>query len=115
MISVKAGPLVGPAIRNAADRDIIEALVADLAVAGPTDPAPSTGLWSKLTGGEDEGPPSPRAHLLDEVLADPLRELLWRRALFGATVTHAAVGAAHLEEKINRSTGGGDSADDGDD
>ena len=102
MISVKAGPSIGPSIRRAADRDVIEALVADLAVAGPTDPAPSSGLWGRLTGAEDDETPSPRAHLLDDMLADPIRALLWKRALLGATIAHAGVGAAQLEEKINR-------------
>ncbi len=103
-ISVKAGPLLGPEIRRVADRDTIEALVADLAVAGPTDPVPGpgSGLWGRLTGAEEESAPSPRAHLLDEVLGDPLRSILWRRAQLGATVAHAAVGAIQLEERINR-------------
>lgn len=103
LLSVKAGPILGPQIRRAADRDLIEALVADLAVSGPVDRVPSTGLWGRLTGADDGVDPSPRGHLLDEVLGDPLRQILWKRALLGATVTHAAVGAVHLEEKINRS------------
>ena len=103
LLSVKAGPILGPQIRRAADRDLIEALVADLAVSGPVDRVPRTGLWGRLTGADDGVDPSPRGHLLDEVLGDPLRQILWKRALLGATVTHAAVGAVHLEEKINRS------------
>ena len=103
LLSVKAGPILGPQSRRAADRDLIEALVADLAVSGPVDRVPSTGLWGRLTGADDGVDPSPRGHLLDEVLGDPLRQILWKRALLGATVTHAAVGAVHLEEKINRS------------
>ncbi|MDJ0954946.1 MAG: 50S ribosome-binding GTPase [Acidimicrobiia bacterium] len=103
-ISVKAGPLLGPEIRRAADRDTIEALVADLAVAGPADPVPGpgSGIWGRLTGAEEDPTPSPRGYLLDEVLGDPLRRLLWKRALLGATVAHAAVGAVQLEERINR-------------
>lgn len=102
MIAVKAGPLLGPRVRMAADRDVIEALVADLAVAGPAEPVPGSGLWGRLTGAEDEVSPSPRGHLLDDVLGDPLREILWKRALLGATVAHAAVGAIQLEDKLNR-------------
>ncbi len=103
-ISVKAGPLLGPQIRKAADRDTIEALVADLAVAGPADPVPGpgSGIWGRLTGAEEDAAPSPREHLLDDVLGDPLRRILWKRSLLAATITHAAVGAAQLEERINR-------------
>ncbi len=104
MIAVKAGPLLSRQVRRAADRDVIEALVADLAVAGPAEPVPGSGLWGRLTGADDEVAPSPRGHLLDDVLGNPLREILWKRALLGATVTHAAVGAVHLEDKINRRT-----------
>ena len=103
MISVKAGPLLGPEIRSVAGRDAIEALVADLAAAGPAEPAPKSGLWERLTGSEAEPQPSPRAHLLDDVLGDPLRRILWKRSLLGATVAQAAVGALHLEERIGRS------------
>jgi GTP-binding protein EngB required for normal cell division len=102
LLGVKAGPLLGPQIRKIADRDVIEALVADLAMAGPAEPTPSSGLWSRLTGGETESSPSPRGHLLDEVVGDPLRNLLWKRSLLAATVAHAAVGAVELEEKLNR-------------
>ncbi len=103
-IAVKAGPLLGNRIRAAADRDTIEALVADLATAGPADREQSQGLWQRLTGADDEKPPpGPRAQLLDRVLGEPLREILWKRALLGATVTHAVVGAAQLEEKLRRS------------
>ena len=105
MISVKAGPLLGPEVRNAAGRDVIEALVADLAVAGPTDPVPKSGLWGRLTGSDEETELSPRAHLLDEVLGDPLRSILWRRSLLGATVAQASVGAMQLEERIGRVRG----------
>jgi GTP-binding protein EngB required for normal cell division len=102
MISVKAGPLLGPEVRRVAARDVIEALVADLDISGPADPAPKSGLWGRLTGSEDEPQPSLRAHLLDDVLGDPLRRILWKRSLLGATVAQAAVGALHLEERIGR-------------
>jgi hypothetical protein len=60
-------------------------------------------LWGRLTGSDDEPAPSPRAHLLDEVLGDPLRTVLWKRSLLGATVAQASVGAMQLEERIGRS------------
>ncbi|MCP3997548.1 MAG: hypothetical protein GY722_21175 [bacterium] len=102
LLSVKAGPLLGPRVRKIADRDVIEALMADLAVAGPTEPTPSPGVWSRLTGAESKSSPSPRGHLLDEVVGDPLRNLLWKRSLLAATIAHAAVGAMELEENLNR-------------
>lgn len=111
-IAVKAGPLLGPRVRQVADRDTIEALVADLAVAGPIDKAPSSGLWGKLTGADDEPTePGPRAQLLERVLGDPLRVVLWKRALLAATITHAAVGAIQLEDRIRILETAEDSAD----
>lgn len=104
LLAVKSGPLLGEEIRDVANRDIIEALVADLAVAGPADPAPNTGLWGKLTGGDEPIPPSPRGDLLDSQLGQPLRSILWRRALLAATVAQAAVGAVQLEDRINAPT-----------
>lgn len=103
MISVKAGPRLGSEIRHKADRSVIEALVADLAAAGPADPAPKPGLWGRLTGSDEAPQPSVRGHLLDEVVGDPIRQILWKRSLLGATVAHAAVGAMQLEERIGRS------------
>lgn len=102
-IAVKAGPLIGPEVRTVSDRDTIEALVADLAVAGPVDATSNPGLWRRLTGEDQEAPPpGPRARLLDEMLGDPIRAVLWKRALLGATVTHAAIGALQLEERLRR-------------
>lgn len=107
-IGVKAGPLLGPRVRAATDRDTIEALVADLAISGPGEASKNQGLWDRLTGAEEEKPVlGPRARLLDDKLGNPLREILWKRALLGATVAHAAVGAVQLEEKINRSAPAG--------
>jgi len=106
-IAVKAGPLIGNAIRSTSDRDTIEALVADLALAGPAEPPSEQGLWRRLTGGDEEVPVSgPRARLLDEMLGDPIRAVLWKRSLFAATVTHAAIGALQLEERIRHLDGG---------
>jgi GTP-binding protein EngB required for normal cell division len=103
-IGVKAGPLLGPMVRAATDRDTIEALVADLAISGPGELPKNQGLWDRLTGAEEEKPVlGPGERLLDDKLGNPLREILWKRALLGATVAHAAVGAVQLEEKINRS------------
>lgn len=102
-IAVKAGPIVGSEVRAASDRDTIEALVADLAVAGPADAAPGQGLWHRLTGDDDEAPAlGPRARLLDEMLGDPIRAILWKRALLAATVAHVAIGALQLEERVKR-------------
>jgi len=101
MIAVRSGPLLADEIRRVADKDVIEALVADLAVAGPVDPVPSTGVWGRLTGADDVGSDSPRGYLLDDVLGDPLRALLWKRSLLGATIAHAAVGAVELEARLN--------------
>ncbi len=105
LLAVKAGPLIGPQIRLAASRDAIEALVADLTVAGPVEPIPGSGVWGRLTGAGDDDKPSPRGHLLDEVLGDPVRDILWSRSLLAATVTHAAIGAIQLEERLNRTAG----------
>jgi len=101
MIAVRSGPLLADEVRRIADKDVIEALVADLAVAGPADPVPSTGVWGRLTGADDDEPDSPRGYLLDDVLGNPMRGLLWKRALLGATVAHAAVGAVELEARVN--------------
>jgi len=91
-------------VRAATDRDTIEALVADLAISGPGELPKNQGLWDRLTGAEEEKPVlGPGERLLDDKLGNPLREILWKRALLGATVAHAAVGAVQLEEKINRS------------
>jgi GTP-binding protein EngB required for normal cell division len=101
LIAVKSGPLLGEEVRDVAARSTIEAIVDQLAEAGPAEPAPNPGLWGKLTGAEDdEVAVSPRADLLDSRLGDPLRGILWRRALLAATVTHASIGAVQLEDKI---------------
>ncbi len=102
LIAVKSGPLLGEEVRDVADRAVIEAIVADLAEAGPTEPVPHAGLWEKLTGPDDnEVVPSPRADLLDSKLGVPLRSILWRRGLLAATIAHAAVGAVQLEDKLS--------------
>jgi hypothetical protein len=103
-IGVRAGPLLGPKVRAATERGTIEALVAALVAAGPAEPATNPRLWGRLTGAEEPEPiAGPRAKLLEEVLGEPLREILWKRSLLGATVAHAAIGAMQLEEKVNRS------------
>ena len=102
LIAVKSGPLLGEEVRDVADRAVIEAIVADLAEAGPTEPVPHAGLWEKLTGSDDnEVVPSPRADLLESKLGVPLRSILWRRGLLAATIAHAAVGAVQLEDKLS--------------
>lgn len=100
LIAVKSGPLLGENIRDLANREMIESVIADLAVAGPAEPAPNSGIWGKLTGAEEETDTSPRANSLDSQLGRPLREILWKRSLFAATVAQAAVGAMQLEDKI---------------
>lgn len=100
LIAVTSGPLLGEQVRDLADRNNIEAIVADLAVAGPAEPAPNAGLWGRLTGAEDSVDASPRGDFLDAQLGEPLREILWKRALLAATVAQAAVGAIQLENKI---------------
>ena len=105
LIAVKSGPILGEAVRDIADRRIIESLIADLAEAGPAEPGPNSGLWGRLTGADEEVDASPRSDLLDVQLGNPLRDILWKRAMLGATVSHAAVGAVHLEDKIGKTTG----------
>ncbi len=102
LIAVKAGPILGDGVRSLADRATIEAAVAELAAAGSSLPVESTGgLWGRLTGAEPDEGEDPRAGLLEARLGQPLRDLLWRRALLGATVVHAAVGAVQLDDRIS--------------
>ena len=102
LIAVKAGPIVGDEVRRLADRATIESVVAELAAAGGSLPVESTGgLWGRLTGAEPEEHDDPRGDFLETRLGRPLRDLLWRRALLGATVVHAAVGAAQLDDRIS--------------
>jgi GTP-binding protein EngB required for normal cell division len=97
-IAVKSAPVLDDEVRRIADRSVIEDLVAELAASGTEKSSPS--LWSRLTGAEPTEQPNPRADLLDEKLGRPLAAILWKRALLAATVTHAAVGAAHLDDRI---------------
>lgn len=98
LIAVNSGPMLDAEIRRLADRTHIEALVAELASSEP-DPQNPT-LWNRLTGAEPAGRPNPRGDLLDEKLGKPLTAVLWKRALLAATVAHAAVGAAQLEDRV---------------
>lgn len=101
LIAVKAGPILGNEVRRIADRATIESVVAELAAAGGSRPVESAeGLWARLTGAEPDESDDPRGGLLDTKLGHPLRDLLWRRALLGATVVHAAVGAVQLDDRI---------------
>ena len=77
-------------------------MVAGLAnAAGSLPVEPTGGLWGRLTGAEPVVTDDPRGSLLDDRLGHPLRDLLWRRALLGATVVHAAVGAVQLDDRIS--------------
>lgn len=102
LISVKAGPVLSARVREIADRGVIERIVAELADSGPVEPSGEVGLWGRLTGAETEPRPRPsvRGDILDEGLAAPLREVLWKRALLAATVAHAGIGAAQLEDRV---------------
>lgn len=98
LIAVKSAPVLDQEVRRIADRATIEALVAELAGSESSTQQPS--LWNRLTGAEPTEQPNPRGDLLDERLGQPLAAVLWKRALLAATVTHAAVGAAQLEDRI---------------
>lgn len=98
LIAVKSSPVLDEEVRRIADRSVIEDLVAELAASETETSNPS--LWSRLTGAEPTQKPNPRADLLDEKLGKPLAAILWKRSLLAATVTHAAVGAAHLDDRI---------------
>lgn len=100
LIAVKAGPLIGEAVRSVADRAAIESVVSELVEAASSVDPPTDGLWGKLTGAEPAESVDPRAEILDRALGSPLRDILWRRALLAATVAHASVGAAQLEDRI---------------
>lgn len=101
LIAVKAGPILGEEIRRVANRETIESVVDDLASAATAQPpAAEGGLWGRLTGAEAAESEDPRSGLLDDRLGRPLADILWRRALLGATVVHAAVGAAQLDDRI---------------
>lgn len=98
LIAVKAAPVLDHEVRRIADRATIEALVAELAT---SESAPRTpNLWNRLTGAEPTEQPDQRGEILDEKLGRPLAALLWKRALLAATVTHAAVGATQLDDRI---------------
>ena len=98
LIAVKSAPVLDEEVRRIADRSVIEDLVAELAASETETPNPT--LWSRLTGAEPAQQPNPRADLLDDKLGKPLAAILWKRSLLAATVTHAAVGAAHLDDRI---------------
>jgi hypothetical protein len=98
LIAVKSGPMLDAEVRRIADRTHIEALVAELASSEPDSQNPS--LWNRLTGAEPARQPNPRGDLLDEKLGKPLAAVLWKRALLAATVAHAAIGAAQLEDRV---------------
>jgi hypothetical protein len=100
LIAVRCGTLLGEAVRSVASRETIESVVGRLADAGASVDVPTDGLWGRLTGADPAEAADPRAAFLEEALGGPLRELLWRRALLAATVTHAAVGAAQLDDRI---------------
>ncbi len=102
LIAVKSGHVLGEDVRTVAGRTRIEGIVAELAAAGPAEATPTPGLWSRLTGAEPETHSSPRGDLLDEKLGRPLREIVWKRAILGATVAHAAIGAVQLEDRIGK-------------
>lgn len=102
LIAVNVGPVLGEEVRNVADRATIESLVEDLAASGTTEPTQNRSMWSRMTGADVVPPPSTRGTQLDERLGDPLRAILWRRGLLGATVAHAGVGAAQLEDRIGK-------------
>jgi hypothetical protein len=101
-IAVKSGPIVGGEIRDLADRATIEALVVEAAASGPAEPPQNPTMWGRLTGSEPKPQPSERGELLDRKLGEPLRSVLWRRAVLAATVAHAGVGAAQLENRIGK-------------
>ena len=98
LIAVKSAPVLDNEVRRIADRATIEALVEELAASEATAPNPK--LWDRLTGAEPTEQPDQRGALLDDKLGRPLAEVLWKRALLAATVTHAAVGAVQLDERI---------------
>jgi GTP-binding protein EngB required for normal cell division len=98
LIAVKSAPVLDQEVRRIADRSIIEGLVTELATSESITQNPS--LWNRLTGAEPSQKPDPRADLLDEKLGKPLAAIIWKRALLAATVTHAAVGATQLDDRI---------------
>ena len=103
LIAVNAGPVLSEDVRDVADRAAIESLVSDVAAAGPPEPVRTRSMWGRMTGSEDEPPQtSARGEQLDKRLGDPLRAILWRRGLLAATVAHAGVGAAQLEDQIGK-------------
>jgi hypothetical protein len=111
LIAVRAGPILGDEVRRIADRATIEAAVTEVASAAGSVPVDSAvGLWGRLTGAEPAEGDDPRGGMLEAKLGGPLRDVLWRRALLGATVVHAAVGAAQLDDRIGSL--GRDAADD---
>ncbi len=111
LIAVRAGPILGDEVRRIADRATIEAAVTEVASAAGSVPVDSAvGLWGRLTGAEPAEGDDPRGVMLEAKLGGPLRDVLWRRALLGATVVHAAVGAAQLDDRIGSL--GRDAADD---
>ncbi|MDJ0923881.1 MAG: 50S ribosome-binding GTPase [Acidimicrobiia bacterium] len=100
LIAVKAGPLLSEEVRDVADRGLIEGIVDELAATSPPGDGPKGGLWSQLTGAEPASSPDPRGAVLDTGLGRPLQDILWRRSLLAATIAHAAVGAAQLDDRI---------------
>ena len=56
LVAVNAGPLLGEEVRSIADRATIEAVVDDVAAAGPAEPVKPTSLWGRLTGADNPAP-----------------------------------------------------------
>jgi len=100
LIAVKTGLVLGDEVRGAADRTTIEEIIGELAKSNVTEPLSGPGLWSRLTGAETV--PDVRSDLLDERIGQPLRDIVWKRAMLAATVVHAAVGARQLENRVTR-------------
>ncbi len=101
LIAVEVGPDYGEVVRDVADAEGLAAIVAAATEAAASaereakDRRRSAIRAAMRRAAEDE---------LDGRLGGPLAELLWDRALFGASVAHVGLAAYRIAERIRRST-----------
>lgn len=92
IVGVDVGPSFGAVVRSEVTPEVIAGVV-DHAV----DAAASTTTGKRKASAEHA---KAAAAVLDAELGDRLRALVWRRAIFGATVALGGVGVAELRQRL---------------
>jgi len=97
-ISVEVGPACGADLRSRLDRETIEITI-DLAGSAAVERSPARrGKRVKLTTQRQSAEAA--ASILEQRVGSEIREVLWRRARLGATITYAAVGATEVSSHL---------------